>query len=41
MPKELIFSTKAGGKVFSIPNKIPIFFTAFSILEALNRTAGH
>src|ERR1035437_8010813 len=25
---ELIFSTKAGGNVFSIPNKIPIFFIA-------------
>src|SRR5579872_2762575 len=24
---ELIFSTTAGGKVFSIPNKSPIFFT--------------
>src|SRR5258706_13521596 len=24
---ELIFSTTAGGNVFSIPNKIPIFFT--------------
>src|ERR1700693_721228 len=24
---ELIFSTSAGGNVFSIPNKIPIFFT--------------
>src|SRR5580658_3351690 len=25
-PSELIFSTTAGGNVFSIPNKIPIFF---------------
>jgi hypothetical protein len=25
---ELIFSTSAGGKVFSIPNKKPIFFIA-------------
>ena len=29
---ELIFSTKAGGNVFSIPNKIPIFFTTHKIL---------
>jgi len=27
---ELIFSTKAGGKVSSIPKMIPIFFTQFS-----------
>src|ERR1700682_4214823 len=27
---ELILSTNAGGNVFSIPNKIPIFFTAQS-----------
>src|SRR5450631_1251271 len=27
---ELIFSTKAGGKVFSIPKRIPIFLSAIN-----------
>src|ERR1700690_1340742 len=30
-PIALIFSTSAGGNVFSIPNKIPIFFTTISL----------
>src|ERR1700704_1753215 len=35
---ELIFSTSAGGNVFSIPKRIPIFFaTVISFLYALNQ----
>jgi hypothetical protein len=29
----LTFSTKAGGKVFSMPNKIPIFFISDSPVD--------
>jgi hypothetical protein len=32
----LTFSTKAGGKVFSMPNKIPIFFITKSPVEKTN-----
>src|SRR5579872_3078762 len=38
----LIFSTTAGGKVFSMPNKIPIFFiTALLYRRCLQRLTHH
>src|SRR5580700_413712 len=38
---ELIFSTTAGGKVFSMPNKIPIFFITHSVETLLATSSVH
>src|ERR1700693_913142 len=35
----LIFSTTAGGKVFSMPNKIPIFFMTIAPVQTLLATS--